>query len=181
VAEGLTAQGSLSYNDSKQTNTPCLTSNVPNAPAGTPPGPKDNPTPVGQCITQVNGQPYTNPYGVLGTAPAFSPKLQFNGRVRYDWNNGDFRPFVSVGANYTGTMRNQPASFPDGNSPTYNPPTTDLAEVLDARIHDGGCVPWRGERQLDAEFSVSNLTNNDASTNTSSAQFIKSEVPLRPR
>jgi hypothetical protein len=25
------------------------------------------------------------------------------------------------------------------------------------------------------------LTNSDASTNTSSAQFIKSEVPLRPR
>jgi iron complex outermembrane recepter protein len=27
----------------------------------------------------------------------------------------------------------------------------------------------------------SNLTNSDASTNTSSGQFIKEEVPLRPR
>jgi outer membrane receptor protein involved in Fe transport len=32
-----------------------------------------------------------------------------------------------------------------------------------------------------AQITGSNLTNSDASTNTSSAQFIKSEVPLRPR
>jgi outer membrane receptor protein involved in Fe transport len=32
-----------------------------------------------------------------------------------------------------------------------------------------------------AELAASNLANNDASTNTSSAQFIKSIVPLRPR
>jgi hypothetical protein len=31
------------------------------------------------------------------------------------------------------------------------------------------------------QISGSNLTNSDASTFTSSAQFIKSEVPLRPR
>jgi len=52
VAEGLTVQGSSSWNSTEQTNAPCLPSNVPG-----------NPTPIGQCITQVNGLPYTNPYG----------------------------------------------------------------------------------------------------------------------
>jgi len=32
VAEGLTVQGSMSYNDTKQTNAPCLTGNVPALP-----------------------------------------------------------------------------------------------------------------------------------------------------
>ena len=102
-------QGSSSWNSSSQTNAPCLTSNVPAS--------KGNPTPVGQCITQVNGLPYTNPYGVLGTAPAFSPPLLFNVRARYDFHYGDYKPFASVGMNHVGSMRNEPASFPDGNAP----------------------------------------------------------------
>jgi outer membrane receptor protein involved in Fe transport len=170
VTDGLTAQGSLSYNDTKQTNAPCLSSNVPG-----------NPTPIGDCITQVNGAPYTNPYGVLDTAPAFSPKLQFNGRLRYDWNSGDFRPFMSVGANYTGTMRNQPASFPDGNNPTYIPATTTLLKYWMPAYTTVDASVGVAKDNWTAEFSVSNLTDSDASTNTSSAQFIKSEVPLRPR
>jgi iron complex outermembrane recepter protein len=32
-----------------------------------------------------------------------------------------------------------------------------------------------------AQFTGSNLSNSNASTNTSSAQFIESQVPLRPR
>ena len=32
-----------------------------------------------------------------------------------------------------------------------------------------------------AQINGSNLSNSNASTNTTSAQFIKSEVPLRPR
>jgi len=169
VVEGLTAQGSLSYNDSKQTNAPCLTGNVPGTPQ------------FGQCITQVNGQPYTNPYGVLGTAPAFSPKLQFNGRVRYDWNNGDFKPFVSVGANYTGTMRNEPASFPPGDTAAQSVPTTTLLKYWMPAYTTVDAAVGVAKDNWTVEFSASNLTNNDASTNTSSGQFIKTEFPLRPR
>ncbi len=44
-----------------------------------------NPTPLGQCITQINGLPYTNPYGQLGTRAPFSPAVEFNVRARYDW------------------------------------------------------------------------------------------------
>src|SRR5262249_10507525 len=61
LVEGLTVQGSSSWNSSEQTDAPCLPSSGPAV--------KNNPTPAGQCITQINGLPYTNPYGVLGTSP----------------------------------------------------------------------------------------------------------------
>jgi len=87
VTEGLTIQGSGSWNSTNQTNAPCLTSE------GTVAG-KNNPTPAGQCITQINGAPYTNPYGVLDTSPAFSPSVMFNVRARYDWVlPGEYRPW----------------------------------------------------------------------------------------
>jgi iron complex outermembrane recepter protein len=59
VTEGLTLQGSSSWNRSEQTNTPCLKS------AGITPGTPNNPTPAGQCITVIQGKPYTNPWGHL--------------------------------------------------------------------------------------------------------------------
>ena len=141
-----------------------------------------NPTPLGQCITQVKGLPYTNPYGVLNTSPAFSPPLQFNVRARYDWKTAaGYSPFAMVGANHVGSMRNEPASFPDGNDPKQNPPTTTLLRytmpgytTYDAAV---GVVKDNWTVQLNG----SNLTNSDASTFTSSGQFIKAEVPLRPR
>ncbi len=173
VTEGLTVQGSSSWNSSSQTNAPCLTSNVPAS--------KGNPTPVGQCITEVNGLPYTNPYGVLGTAPAFSPPLLFNVRARYDFHYGDYKPFASVGMNHVGAMRNEPASFPDGNAPNEAVPTTTLLkytmpayETYDAAI---GVAKDNWTLQLSGE----NIGNSDASTNTTSGQFIKQEFPLRPR
>ncbi len=170
---GLTINGSASYNTSRQTNAPCLSSNVPSA---------GNPTPLGTCITQIKGAPYTNPYGVLGTTPAFSPELQFNLRARYDISFGEYRSYVSVGANHIGSQRNEPESFPDGSSANCSPtPTTTLCKYT---------MP--GYTTYDASLGVSrdawtaalvgnNLFNSDASTFTSSGQFIKSEVPLRPR
>jgi iron complex outermembrane receptor protein len=169
LTDGLTVQGSLSHNKTKQTNAPCLTGNVPGTPQ------------FGQCITQVNGLPYTNPYGVLGTSPAFSPDWQYNVRARYDWVSGEFKPFVMVGANYTGSMRNQPESFPDGNNPAYNPPTTTLLKYTMPAYTTVDAAIGVAKDNWTAELAASNLANNDASTNTSSAQFIKSIVPLRPR
>jgi hypothetical protein len=96
-------QGSSSWNSTNQTNAPCLSATGDVA---------GNPTPIGTCITQIKGVPYTNPYGVLNTSPAFSPPLQFNLRARYDWTVGDYKPFVSFGANHIDAMRNEPASFP---------------------------------------------------------------------
>jgi iron complex outermembrane recepter protein len=173
VTEGLTVQGSSSWNSSSQTNTPCLPSNRTTA---------TNPTPLGECITQINGQPYTNPYGVLGTAPAFSPALQFNLRARYDWSVGDYKPFFMVGANHIGSQRNEPASFPPGNSAFCTPiPTTTLCLYTMPAYTTYDAALGVTKDNWTAQVNGTNLTNNNASTFTSSGQFIKSEVPLRPR
>ena len=172
VTDGLTVQGSGSWNTTEQTNAPCLPSNRVS------PG---NPTPIGQCITQVNGLPYTNPYGVLGTSPPFSPPLMFNLRARYDSTAGAYHPFAWVGASHIASMRNEPASFPDGNDPAQNPPTTTLLRytIPGYTTYDGALGVAKDNWV--AQITGSNLTNSNAATNLSSGQFIKSAIPLRPR
>ena len=79
-------------------------------------------------------------------------------------------------------MSNEPASFPDGNDPAQNPPTTTLLRyqipgytTYDAAI---GTTKDNWTAQLTAATTCS---NSDAASNISSGQFIKSEMPLRPR
>ena len=54
LMDGLTVQGSATYNDNTQNNSPCLTANEPNSPT------------LGKCITEINGKPFVNPFGVQG-------------------------------------------------------------------------------------------------------------------
>jgi outer membrane receptor protein involved in Fe transport len=175
VIEGLTVQGSSSWNSTNQTNAPCLSSNrVSTA----------NPTPIGQCITQVNGVPYTNPYGVLNTSPPFSPAMEFNLRARYDFVAiSQYKPFAWVGANHVGSMRNEPASFPDGNTSSLCTPvpTTTLCQYTMPGYTTYDAAIGVAKDNWTAQFSGSNITNVDASTNTNSYQYVKSETPLRPR
>jgi len=63
-----------------------------------------------------------NALGALGSTPAFSPKLQYSLRARYDWTFNDFKAFVQVGTTHTGEMSNQPSSFASGDGVTI--PTT---------------------------------------------------------
>jgi iron complex outermembrane recepter protein len=172
--EGLTVQGSSSWNSTNQTNAPCLTSDRVSA---------GNPTPLGTCITQVNGVPYTNPYGVLDTSPAFSPPLEFNLRVRYDWSFNNYKPFVMVGANHIATMRNEPASFPSGTTSslcTPTPTTTLCQYVMPGYTTYDGAIGVAKDNWT-VQLTGSNLSNSNASTYTNSDQFIQSTVPLRPR
>jgi outer membrane receptor protein involved in Fe transport len=171
--EGFTIQGSSSWNSSEQTNAPCLPSNNP-APS--------NPTPLGECITQVKGQPYTNPYGVLGTRAPFSPAIEFNVRARYDWSmQGGYNAYAWAGANHIGSQSNEPQSFPDGNDPAQNPPTTTLLryEIPGYTTYDLGIGVAKDN--WTANVTAQNLSNSDAVSNISSGQFIKSEIPIRPR
>ena len=170
VTEGLTVQGSSSWNSSEQTNGPCLISDIPGNPNG-----------VGNCITQINSQPYTNPYGVNGARPAFSPALEYNVRLRYDFTQSEYKPFFTVGANYIGSMSNQPASYPDGNSPANYPATTTLLRYTMPAYTTYDASLGIAKDHWNAQLTANNLTNEYASTHTSSGQFIKSEVPLRPR
>ena len=63
--QGITLQGTLSYNHNKQTSSPCLPANL-----------TANPT---ACITEINGSPIANLFGALGATAAFSPKVQASG------------------------------------------------------------------------------------------------------
>lgn len=172
ITDGLSLQGSSSVNSANQTTAPCLISNRPTA---------GNPTPLGQCITQVNGLPYTNPYGVLDTEPPFSPPWMFNLRARYDWTAGDYRPFAWIGASHISSMSNEPASFPSGDSPAEQPPTTTLLryEIPGYTTYDAAIGV--AKENWTAQLQGSNLTNDYGPSNISSGQFITSEIPLRPR
>jgi outer membrane receptor protein involved in Fe transport len=178
--EQLTVQGSSSWNSTNQISAPCLTSDVPAA--------KGNPTPQGQCITTVNGAPFANPYGQLDTSPAFSPPLQFNLRARWDQPVFDYKTFVSVGASHIGSQRNEPASFPSGNLPTSEGgclaggvPNTTLCQYTMPGYTTYDASIGVAKDQWTAQITGNNITNSDASMYTSSNQFIKTEVPLRPR
>ncbi len=174
LMEGLTWEGSSSVNSSEQVNGPCLPSNIPASVTG-------NPTPLGACITQVKGLPYTNPYGVNGTRPPFSPPWMFNTRFRYEWVSGVYKPWAWIGASHMGPMSNEPASFPSGLDPGQNPPTTTLLryEIPSYTTYDAGIGVAKDN--WTAEIQGSNITNAYGPTNISSGQFIESQIPLRPR
>src|SRR5262249_20711364 len=120
-----------------------------------------------------------NPLGAVGATPAFSPEVQFSARLRYDFTWDVLNAFAQIGVSYTGKSYSEPSSFPSGDGITI-PTTTFLRFTMPSYT------------TMDASFGVSkdnwnvvvfgtNLTNSHASTYTSSAQFIVSQVPLRPR
>jgi outer membrane receptor protein involved in Fe transport len=175
VTEDFMLQGSGSWNRSQQTNTPCLNS------AGITSTTPNNPTPAGKCITIINGLPYTNPWGGLGSPLPFSPPLQFNLRGFYHWSAGDYRPFAMIGASHIASMSNQPQNYPDGNDPAQNPPTTALLRyaIPAYTTYDGALGVTKDN--WTAQITGSNLTNVYGPMNVSSAQYIKANIPLRPR
>lgn len=169
--EGLTIQAGATYNDSKQVTAPCFISNVAGSET------------LGQCITYYYKSstkiPLQSPFGAVGSSLPYAPHFQGDIRGRYEWNGGgNLGWFVSAGVSYTGATYNQPATYPSGDG-VLIPGTTLLRyrmpgyAIVDASIgikRDNWTVTVFGD----------NLTDTHASTFTSSAQFIKSEVPVRP-
>jgi len=175
VTEGLTLQGSSSWNRSEQTNAPCLKS------VGITPGTPSNPTPAGQCITVIRGVPVTNPWGPLGSSLPYSPPLQFNVRARYEWSAGVFRPFAMLGASHIASMRNTPENYPNGNDPAQNPPTSTVLKYTIPGYTSYDAALGVSRDNWTVQIQGTNITNVYGPTNISSAQFIKAEIPLRPR
>ena len=175
VTRGLTLQGAGSWNSTSQTNAPCLIS------AGVTPSTPFNPTPAGQCITIVSGLAYTSPWGAAGTSAPFAPPAMFNLRARYDWSAGSYRPFAMVSAGHIAGMSNAPASYPDGAASAGSSPSSALLRytipaytIYDASV-GVATDTWS------AQITGSNLTNVYAATNVTSGEFIKADIPLRPR
>jgi outer membrane receptor protein involved in Fe transport len=174
VTSAFSVDGSISYNHSRETNSPCIPSTNPG-----------NPTPLGNCITEVYSSllhenvPLVNPLGTVGSTPAFSPAVQFSIRGRYDWDIGDYQAYIMAGVNFTGKMFSEPSSFPAGSvggvpTTTFLRYTMPSYETVDASI-------GVSKDKWSAQIYGTNLNNSNASTATTSGQFIVSEVPIRPR
>ena len=171
VTEGITLEGTGSWNSSKQSNVPCFRS------AGVTPFTPYNPTPAGQCITVVGGRPFA--LGVLNSSAPFSSPLIFNLRAHYDWHVGDYHPFAWVGVSHTAASSNEPENFPDGNVPA--PVDTGLLKYTIPAYTTYDAALGVTKDNWTVQLTGSNLSNSDAATNISSAQFIKATIPLRPR
>ena len=168
---GLSIQAGATYNDSTQVSQPCFISNVAAS------------TTFGSCITSYYKGgvqiPLTSPFGAKGSSLPYAPHFQGDLRGRYDWTGPmGLGYFASGGVSYISTTYNQPSTYPSGDGVVI-PGTTLLRykqpgyAQIDAAVgiqHDALTVTLFGE----------NLNNSHASTFTSSTQFIKSEVTLRP-
>ncbi|HEY4956268.1 MAG TPA: hypothetical protein VII31_00515, partial [Caldimonas sp.] len=111
--------------------------------------------------------------------PAFSPTIEYNLRARYDWHMNDYKMFFMVGAQHVGDMQNEPSSFQSGAGVTV--PTTTWLRYDQPAYTTYDAAFNVAKDQWTVQAYGTNLGNSDASLFTSSAQFIKSEVPLRPR
>lgn len=167
---GLTVQGSASWNSAEQTNTVCLVANNPAVSS------------YGQCIAQTinSGKVYDikSPLGEAGTRPPFSPPLEFSVRARYDWNLvNDYLAFISVGGSHIAHMSNEPFGYPPPTVPAnstrefFDQPAYTLYDASLGVSKDAWTVTAYGQ----------NLTNVNASTYSSSAQYTQMQVPTRPR
>jgi outer membrane receptor protein involved in Fe transport len=169
---GLSVQGAATYNDNKQTNSPCFISNVPTS------------STFNQCITSqfVGGTvvPVLNPFGQSGGVTPFTPKLQADIRVRYDWDMGTMKWFVTGAAAYTGKMYSEPNTYPSGDGVTGVYGTTQYRYVQPAYATVDASLGFT-KGNYTASLFMKNAFNSNASTFTSSPQFIKAEVPVRPR
>ncbi|MBS0334695.1 MAG: TonB-dependent receptor, partial [Proteobacteria bacterium] len=170
LTDQFTVNGSATYNDNTQSNSPCLTANEPNSPT------------LGKCITEIKGQPFVNPFGVQGGVSAFSPKWQANIRGRYDTELGPYKAFAQADVSYVGEMFTQPSNYTPGDAPSESPipDTTYLRFKLPAYTTYGAAIGVSKDNWT-VQLVGQNLGDSHASTFTSTAQFIKSEVPLRPR
>jgi iron complex outermembrane receptor protein len=172
ASEALSLIGSVSYNDAKQTDSPCLRDKSNN------------------CITSYYSvvtkgpKQVINALGSPGTPTAYSPKVQGNLRARYDWQVDQYNWFGQVGVLYVGSMFNNVNTDPSVNGD--DPSKIAYINTTLFRFKQDSYTTY------DASFGVAkdawsltffgqNLGNSDASTFTSTAQFVKTQVPLRPR
>jgi outer membrane receptor protein involved in Fe transport len=173
LMEGFTVQGAATYNDATQAGNPCFISNNPASPTN------------GSCITQIIPKggstlvPFVNPFGAPGTTPAFSPKFQGNIRFRYDWTMDSYDMFAQLGVSYTGEMFNQPATYTSGVGVIV--PNTTFLRYLQPAYTTFDAAYGISFDKWSAQLFGQNLGDSHASTFTSTAQFIRAEVPLRPR
>jgi len=160
VTQGLTIQGSASYNKTELTNSPQLINNIAGSPGfGTP----VTTAYVGGVNPVVN---VVDVFGQQGQRTAMSPKLQANMRARYEWTHGDYDYYWQAG------FAHQAASFSSATAVNrYEMPSWTSID-FSAGVAKGN---WS------AEFVGQNITDINKSLLTSASQFIVAETVQRPR
>jgi outer membrane receptor protein involved in Fe transport len=176
ATEALTLIASASYNDSTQVNSPYLIDNNPKS------------ANFGQQITNYYfrgaNKTIVNTFGNPGTPTAYSPKIQYNGRARYDWTaSADYNWFAQLGFQHIGEQYNNTNTDPtvNGDNPANTAVNTPLFRYLMKGYTTWDASLGVNHEQWTATLYGQNISNVNASTFTSTAQFIKSEVPVRPR
>jgi outer membrane receptor protein involved in Fe transport len=132
ITEGLTVQGSASWNSSNQTNSPYLVNNNPKSPT------------FGENITSV-----PNPYGPLNSPLANSPPFQGNVRVRYEFKVGDYRAFWQLGGSHLGNSYSA-----TGNVQAFDQPGYTLYDGAFGFSKDAWNVQFFGENLTDVNAST---------------------------
>jgi hypothetical protein len=169
LAEGLTAQGGMSWNSSSQTNSPYLIANNPELLA--------NP-----ATKALYGQPITsikNVFGPLGTPSANSPPFQFNLRLRYQWSINSYNAFVQAGATHTAHSYTQAGVNPALS--TGGSVSTTLVRFENLPYSQYDASAGVAKDSWSAELYVQNLTDVNASVFTSTTQFVPAQTITRPR
>jgi outer membrane receptor protein involved in Fe transport len=123
----------------------------------------DNPASpgFGQKITSI-----PNPYGPLGSPLANAPPFQGNVRLRYEWSFNGYDAFVQLAGQHTDHSYTNSGYVESYVLPAYS--TADASLGLS-----------KGNWYVEAYGQ--NLTDSNAYLNKNDAQFVVTEVPLRPR
>jgi iron complex outermembrane recepter protein len=170
--QGLTFQGSGSWNQSEQTNSPFLQANNPAS---------NN---FGKPVTQIcsstgtNCAQIQNPFGAPGSSTANSPPIQFSARLRYDWQAGDYNAFAQIGVSHIGHSFTQTSLQKPLVGTGIN---TTLSNFEDPAYSTYDASFGVGKDKWTATVYGQNLGDVNASMFTSTAQFIVSQTPTRPR
>jgi iron complex outermembrane receptor protein len=157
-AEGLTIQGSGSYNKSEQTNSPFLSNNNPVSPGFG--------GPITNFVSGTTTTSLVNIYGATGSPLSQSPLFQGNVRARYEFPIASYHAFGQLAEQYYGGSWNTVQSV--------------------NRYYQGGWATLDGsigvaKDNWNVQAFAQNLLNRNASVYTNAAQFIVTETPLRPR
>jgi iron complex outermembrane recepter protein len=172
---GFTVEAAADWNRSAQTNSPAL---IDNNPADT--GPGGN---YGKPITQVCSggtcSAVGNPFGPIGAPSANSPPMQFSLRARYDWQMGDYVPYVQIALRHTDHSFSQAGANPEILAGGAITTSRGRFENPAYSTFDAAIGVSKGSWH--ADIHGENLSNSNASTFTSTDQFIIEQTPLRPR
>jgi iron complex outermembrane receptor protein len=177
ATQNLTLIGAISYNDAKQTDSPYL---IDNNPASATFG---QPITTYYSVVTKGQKTIVNTFGSPNTPTAYSPKVQGNLRARYDWTAHDYNWFGMVGVNYIDAMYNNTNTDPsvNGDSAAINNINTTLFRFRQPSYTTWDASVGVAKDAWSVQLFGQNLGNSNASTFTSTAQFIKTEVPVRPR